>query len=251
MKTSFKIFSVLLALIGIAFITASVVSGANNLQMATLGFDALNITPVADLINHVHPVGLGTGLAFNFAALTVDASIGWQDGDEDMGGYGVTAYLGLYSHIETWPTIPANPTTMAELVTLVGNFVMATNKHFIKVKLAPNSLELNPESQGENVGQKSFNIKGSFIFAGSKSEQRAYARMLNNASGCLIIPDGNERICVGSEDRPITFKPKGKSGKKATDAKEFVYEFETDSFVPGYTYNGTVILDTETLPEIS
>lgn len=177
-----------------------------------------------------------------------------NDGDENMGGFGQVAYLALRSHISGYPTIPAPsvPTGLDELVALTGDFSFNTGKHFIKVLVAPGSLFASPESQGEYPGAKSFAIKGGFSIPGMKGKQRAMARILNNSYGILIVPEEDgTRMCYGSELHPLHFTPKGDSGKKAADTKRFDVEFTTDSFVPGYTYNGTIILDGETLPAVS
>jgi len=208
----------------------------------------------AGIIDPGHTSLAFAGFAFSGLADTAFDNFEQNDGDENMGGFGQVAYLALRSHISGYPTIPAPtvPTSLDELVALTGDFSFLTGKHFIKVLVAPGSLFASPESQGEYPGAKSFAIKGGFSIPGMKGTQRAMARILNNSYGVLIVPEEDgSRMCYGSELHPLHFTPKGDSGKKAADTKRFDIEFTTDSFVPGYTYNGTIILDGETLPAVS
>jgi hypothetical protein len=229
MKTAFG----LIGIIGLLFTIASIFSFGPDfgaMSMATIGFAFSSLSDA------------------NFNAMEAN------DGDENMGGYGQVAYLALRSNIATYPTIPEadEPTTFEELVALEGNFTFHSGKHFLKILVAPGSLFVNPESQGEYPGAKSFALKGGFTLAGMKPKARAIARILNNSYGVLIIPEEDgTRMCYGTELHPIHFTPKGDSGKKAADTKRFDFEFAADSFVPGYTYNGSIALDGETLPPIS
>jgi hypothetical protein len=205
-----------------------------------------------DLSIFNHGVGATLAGGINLTSYSLSKEAGAKDGDEGMGGFGSVGYLALRSHIKTYPTLPANPTNDDELVTLNGNYVMMAGMYFIKIYYSPDSINLDPESQGENVGGKSFQPKGKFFIAGFNNKPRALARILNNSSGVLIfIDDDGTRISIGTQQRPVTFKPKGKSGSKAADAKGFECEFTTDSFVPGFTYNGEIPLSGETLPAVS
>lgn len=221
-----------------------------------MGLAMLAFTIVSFFAGIFDPVSSGLVLG-NFALASIQDTdmSAWemQDGEENMGGFGQVVYLGLRSQITAYPTLPSETATSFEdLVTLGGDFTFSTGKHFIKILVAPESMQYNPESQGEYPGAKSFSLKGSFIIPGMRADQRAIARILNNSYGILIIPqEDGTRICLGTETRPVHFSPKGKSGQKAADTKVFEFEFTTDSHVPGYNYNGTIPLDGVTLPAIS
>jgi hypothetical protein len=202
------------------------------------------------------PTSAGLSLANFTLASIADSELTtfeMTEGEENMGGFTQVAYLGLRSHITGYPTLPSEEsTTLEELVALVGDYSFAADKHFIKILAVPGGLQLNPESQGEYPGAKSFKLSGSFIISGMRAKQRAIARLLNNCYGVLIIPEEDgTRLNIGTQMRPVHFTPKGKSGQKAADTKVFEFEFTTDSFVPGYTYNGVIALDGETLPAVS
>lgn len=242
------LFSVVIGSFASAVVDAQVMVAGHNMLPAIIsgglfGLAWIPFTPVGSLCNFV----IGSILDEEFD------SIEMADGEENMGGFTQVAYLGLRSHITAYPTLPDdNATTFEDMVALVGNYTFASNKHFMKILCAPGGLELNPVSQGEYPGAKSFNLKGKFIIPGLGAKNRAFARLLNNSYGVLIIPEEDgTRIAIGTQLRPVHFLPAGKSGIKAADTKIIEYEFMTDSFVPGYTYNGTIPLDGETLPVVS
>ena len=209
------------------------------------------------VMDHIVSPGLANVSYAGFSlALIQDADLNaWQmqDGEENMGGFPQVMYLGLRSHITGYPTEPAdNATTFDQMVELSGDYAFAQGKHFIKILVAPNSAGFNPEGQGDYPGTKSFKIAGTFVIPGMKNQHRAIARLMNNAYGILIIPqDDGSRLAFGTEGRPVHFLPKGKSGDKPADAKQFTYEFNTDSHVPGFTYKGVIALDGVTLPAVS
>jgi hypothetical protein len=183
-------------------------------------------------------------LCVNFGAIA-NPTFPDIDGREAMGGYTSIAYIALKSDIATWPTQPdiETVTKVGDLAKLLGAFVMKEGKYFIKVMVKPGTSQFTPEGQGE-VGGKSFKPKGQFFLPGIDDETMGLSRLLNNKFGVVILPDpdGNHRICVGTEELPAEFKPTGESGQKAADVKGFTYAFEADSFAPGWIYEGAIPL---------
>lgn len=233
---SFKIISVLCLILGVTLMLGSGIS------MLDTGIQ------LPDFL--MGSTGVSTA-AIAFGSIVMPNQTGYVDGEENMGGFGVVAYLALASDITGWPTEATAPTTLAEMVILTGNFTMDTNKYFLKILVPPDTLTNDPEGQGE-PGGRSFKNKGKFFLPGFDSENRGLARRLNNSRGVIIIPtDDGYRLMMGSETRPVQFMPSGKSGTKASDAKGFEFSYENDSFAPGYTYNGTIALSGSTLPAIS
>lgn len=187
----------------------------------------------------------------SFASVTMPQTTGYEDGDENMGGFGVVAYLALHSDIATWPQEYTDPNTLEKMVKLHGNFAMVAQKYFLKIMVPADTLSNDPEGQGE-IGGRSFKNKGKFFIPGFDGENRGLARRLNNSRGVIIIPtDDGYRLMIGSENRPVQFMPSGKSGMKAADAKGFEYSYENDSFAPGYTYNGSIPLSGSTIAAVS
>lgn len=187
------------------------------------------------------PAGI---LMLNFGAITSLATPD-IDGREAMGGYPSVAYLALLDDIETFPTEPdvETITTVAAAAKLTGTFDMKAAKYFYTVRVKPRSIQFTPEGQGE-VGGKSFKVKGSFFIPGIDDDSMGLARVLNNRYGVLVIPDpdGQNRICIGTYNLPAEFGATGASGQAAADAKGFTFNFECDSFAPGWIYNGAIPL---------
>jgi hypothetical protein len=188
----------------------------------------------------------------SFASVTMPTDTGFEDGEENMGGNGVIAYIALFSDISVWPAELTTPTTLEQMVALSGNFTMKSQKYFIRVTVPPDSLSDDNDTQGEPGGQ-SFKNKGVFKIPGKDGTNRGLARRLKNSMGIIIIPnEENYRICYGTEFHPVRFSIGGKSGLKAADYKGFEYNWECDSNAPGHTYNGSIPLSGAiTLPAIS
>lgn len=185
-------------------------------------------------------------IAFSAAPLT------WEDGSENMGGFRNYLYLIPISHIQTEATLPASPSTSAEMVTLSGSHTLVDGKYWKKVYATTGSVKYTPENQGEIDGQ-SFKQKGAFLFPGSGDDVNALARLVNNGNFILILVEENgKRVQVGSKGHPARIKPAPDFGAAAADRKGFNFEFEADSFVAALRYNGTIPLsETETEEAIS
>ena len=237
-SNSFKI------LMGLCLIIALVLIGTSAIDIVQHGFTAV-----------ASGTFVGTTIASGFSLGTISDSeftdIGLQEGDEDMGGFGCVGYLALRQHISGYPTLPniTTPTDIGDLVTLIGDYTFSGTNHFMKILVPPDTISIDPESQGENIGGKSFKQKGTFMVAGFSKKNAGLARILNNSFGILVIPqEDGSRLAIGSELRPVRFtKVAGKSGLKAADAKGFTYEYETDSHAPFYYYEGEIVLDGETI----
>lgn len=194
-------------------------------------------------IYHLIPF-LDNALCTNFGSIA-NMTIPDVDGREAMGGFTATAYLAFISEIETFPTLPdiETVTDVGDLVKLIGSFVMKQGKYFYEVKVPPSTSKFTPAGQGE-IGGKSFKPKGDFFIPGVDDQSMGLARMCNNKFGIVILtdPDGKHRICIGTNDLPCTFSPTGEGGQKPADRKGFTFTFETDSFAPGWIYEGPIPL---------
>jgi hypothetical protein len=220
--------------------------------LSIIGFSEFAITQ--DIADFLFGASGASGVTTATFAWPVTGKVGYKDGDENMGGFGIVAYLGLYDDIEEWP-VPGSfdeANSLEDLVSTTGDFVMIEGKKFLKVFVAPETLNLNPEGQGE-PGGRSFKPTCEFVLPGYSAQNRGLARKLNNARGCIIIPDdkGTFRHLVGTENRPAFFKPTGSSGTKPADLKGFTYSVDCSQFAPSFDYNGPIPLTSETLPAIS
>ncbi len=190
----------------------------------------------------VEPVSVTVASGFAFA------SVDWQGGD-NIGGFTSEAFLGIYHEIDDFPALTDNPTTDAELVTLVGDYVMKDTKKFIRIYVTPRTFGMEAENQGEIDG-KSFVQKGTFFYPGGREEAIALARKLNNARGILIGIDPNtgKRIQMGSKEFPCHFTPKLNFGNEPTSRRGLTIEFESDNFMPALIYPGAIPLSEGEIP---
>lgn len=192
-------------------------------------------------------------LMLNFGAITT-ITTPEIDGRESMGGYTSIAYLALINDIEGFPSEPDVETIQAVIAAakLTGAYTMKQDKYFYMIRVKPRSIQFTPEGQGE-VGGKSFKVRGSFMIPGIDDESMGLARVLNNRYGILILPDpdGKNRINIGTNALPCEFSATGESGQAAADAKGFTFNFECDSFAPGWIYNGAIPLSGSTVGAIS
>lgn len=213
------------------------------LSIVGMVFIAFSFVSILQGAPDVTGVVLATGFTF--------ASLDWTGGD-NMGGFTSEAYLGISSEIDTWATLPANPTTDAQMVTLTGTYACKSTKSFYKIYVTPRTFGGDSDSQGEIDG-KSFLQKGEFFYPGTKTEALAFARKMNNNRGVLIGIDPNtgNRIQFGTKDFPLFFSPSVKFGKTATDRKGVMIEFETDHTHPAVIYNGAIPLSEGQVDPIS
>lgn len=159
--------------------------------------------------------------------------LNWPCGSENMGGYKNRLLFIPACAVSAVPELPSTVSDAADLVTADGAFTfIETNGAPMFIYATPKTVQLDAENQGETDGQ-SFRQFGSFFHPGSKAENAAFARKVNNTAGYLIIEGPNsEQYMVGSKGLPCTIKPSFAGGAERTDRKGMTYEFEADSFAP-------------------
>ena len=191
-------------------------------------------------------IGVTTAMAFAFTDMTFD------DYPESMGGFASVAYIGFIPEIATFPTRNLNPSTNAEAIKLIGSYGMKAEKKFIEVYVTPETFGATAENQGEIDG-KSFHIKGEIFYPGTEADCLALCRKINNARGVLIgiNPNTGERYNFGEQYLPVRFKPKVDFGKGPADRRGATIEWECDSFVPAWVYEGSIPLSTSVIPPVS
>lgn len=183
-------------------------------------------------------------MAFAFLYNDLD----WEGGD-NIGGFTSTGYLAIHHEVDTWPTFNRNATTDAEMVELTGDYVMKEGKKFYKVYFTQRTAGAESENQGEIDG-KSFMQKPVFFIPGTRTQNLAAARKLNNARGILLVKDPNtgEMIQFGDEDFPLHFKPRVAFGNQPTDRRGLFVDCEADNFNAALVYKGTIPLTPAAAP---
>jgi len=170
------------------------------------------------------------------------SDLDWEGGD-NIGGFTSTGYLAIHHEVGTWPTFNRNATTDAEMVELTGDYVMKEGKKFYKVYFSQRTAGAESENQGEIDG-KSFMQKPTFFIPGTRTQNLAAARKLNNARGILLVKDPNtgDIIQFGDEDFPLHFKPRVAFGNQPTDRRGLFVDCEADNFNAALIYKGTIPL---------
>lgn len=188
-------------------------------------------------------INLESGLALAMALPVGFGPLNWPCGSENMGGYKNRLLFIPACAVSAVPELPEidDTSTPADLVTAIGSFVFkdAESKPMF-IYATDKTVQLDAENQGETDGQ-SFRQFGQFFHPGSKAENGAFARKVNNTPGYLIIEDPNGvQYMVGSKGLPCTIKPAFAGGTARTDRRGTTYTFEADSFCP-YIILGTPI----------
>lgn len=179
--------------------------------------------------------------------LFVFANLTWADGTENMGGLQVIGYFALISEVDNFPTLPANPSSAAEEVTLEASpgFTMLAGKYFRKIYSTLETSEVVDENQGERDGQ-SFVHKATIFYPGTKPEALAFAKNVNNSNMVFIFieSDGQRRV-IGSKAFPAKCKPSFTTGKATGDRKGMTLEITSYGYTPAPLYNGVIRLEGE------
>lgn len=156
--------------------------------------------------------------------------LNWPCGSENMGGYKNRLLFIPACGVKTVPELPEEVIDVADLVTAEGAFTFTkaeTKPMFIYA--TDKTVQYDAENQGEIDGQ-SFRQFGSFFHPGTKVENAAFARAVNNTPGYLVLEgtDGVQYL-VGAKGLPCRIKPSLTGGAQRTDRRGFSYEFEADS----------------------
>jgi hypothetical protein len=159
------------------------------------------------------------------------------DGRDNDGGLLVFAYWTLYHDIATFPKVPANPTTLAEKVTIADPFVMKTGTKFWQFQ----STLLTPFLDSEGVGERdsrSAENKLTLKRAGNEDEILGWIEQVKNSDLVLIVShiNGKKRV-LGSEGLPASLeKFTIKSGGAVKDEISVTAEFmSVGRIAPFYT----------------
>lgn len=159
----------------------------------------------------------------------------WAQGKENMGGYtGRLAYI-PDAWVKKAPRIPnlEKATEITDLATASGSFeFIEAGKKPVFIYASDKTVSFTSENQGE-VDGRSFNQKASFNHPGASVENAAFARLVNNLPGYLILEetDGTQRL-MGQPGLLVSLAPSFAGGQARPDKKGTTYNAECDSFVP-------------------
>jgi hypothetical protein len=172
---------------------------------------------------------------------TIDKNL--PNGD-NMGGISQLIYYGLYADVETFPTQPVSPTTLAEAATLTGDLVMKSGKRLWEMYLTDDTGEYKMELVGEVDGHSYVNHL-SLFHPGLQDKILGFMRAAKNENLVFIVVDSDgQKYVMGDALRPAVLagSPDGAGTGKATAARkgismEFTYKTNNQ-----FVYKGNIPL---------
>lgn len=163
---------------------------------------------------------------------------------ENMGGIAQVVYYGLWSDVDTWPTKPSSPTTLAQNGALTGDITMKAGKSLHKLYITDDTGEFQIEPVGEKDG-KSFVLHLRLFHPGLNAEILGFNNKVKNENMVFIVPDNNgAKFLMGDQTRPATFEgpSDGQGTGKETSARRGVGMEFTYKTANVYQYVGNVPL---------
>lgn len=142
-------------------------------------------------------------------------------------------------NIVAWPT--KGNTTLANIVTMTGNFTLAADKYWKKLSLVPDANSFTCEQQG-SWGSKTFNNSVTVVLPGIQAEAAGLCAELNNDDVVFLVPqrDGKYRL-FGNEAFQATINPKQESGAAASsDSAQTTLEISVTDETPAPFYEGEI-----------
>lgn len=170
------------------------------------------------------------------------ADLDFPDGGDNDAGIASYIYLAKVKDVLNWPTLPPTPTTLAQKVTLTGNFEMKEGKRFYKLYCTRDKGDLNSDMVGE-MDSKSAENKLKIFIPRTTPENIGFLEECKNTNVVAISVerDGSMRV-IGSELLPAKlFTGKAGSGSKAGDAKGIDVEISSVGRIAPF-YTGTIPL---------
>lgn len=161
----------------------------------------------------------------------------------NMPGVTLYGYFFVHDDVDTWATIPSNPTNPGDSKVLVGDIVMKPGKQMYPLYITPGTGEIKGTLQGERDCRSWKNTLEAFT-PGMNNNQKEFADYLKNANVCIIQKDnaGVTHI-VGYEGSPAYVEDASiYTGKDATGKRGIDMVFSVDQENTPMTYNGVIQL---------
>lgn len=145
--------------------------------------------------------------------------------------------------IVTWPTLPGASdadVTLEELGTYVGNFVLASDKKWLRIDLVYNKGNLECETQGDRPSRTFLN-KLTLSYPGTTAQAAGFCRMAIDDDMVFLVPqrDGQYRV-LGSEEFETDVKPKMSTGEGTSTQGGTDIEIEATDIAPAPYYTGKI-----------
>ena len=163
-------------------------------------------------------------------------------GQINMPGTREHVYYIRREDIVTWPA--KGNTSLATIVTMSTDFVLAADKTWKKLSLVPDANSFVCEQQG-SWGSKTFNNSVTVVLPGIQEEAAGLCAELNNDDVVFLVPqrDGKYRL-FGNEAFQCTINPKQESGAAAaSDSAQTTLESSVTDETPAPFYTGEIAVE--------
>lgn len=162
-------------------------------------------------------------------------------GQKSLPGARDYMYLLRKANITTWPTRADNAAkTLAEIAKLVGDFVLAADKKWLRIALIPDQQQIVSEQIG-SYGSYLFKTTATVVIPGTEEEVTGLCAEINNDDMVILIPQRNGKFrCLGNEMFTVKVKPSQDSGKGTEDTNATTLSIEIEDEIPAPFYPGKI-----------
>lgn len=178
-------------------------------------------------------------------------NLAWNVGSVNLPGIKEKVYAVAKRDIVTWPTRPTTFTTsMGELASYVGNFVLAADTYFTEIGILVDKSPVDSKSQG-TVPSKTVLNSATFVHPGVDAEAAGFIVQANNDDVVYIVVQKNgQRRIIGNDMYQTSTSFEQKLGGAPTDEMGTTMTATvTDTCLP--LYKGTIVLSaTVTIPAL-
>jgi hypothetical protein len=181
---------------------------------------------------------------FPFTAVT-------HTGGKNVAGSQILAYFCPIASITAEPSLADDPSSLAEILYLSGNFTCAASSNFVELYLTYKTGGYKAEPAGDLDGE-GFKITAELFHPGSADAIAGFAAKCTNTPGILILVEENgERLVMGSTKHPCYLRGSFDLGKNPDDRKGFAFTAETYSGQQITRFNGAIPISGGSVPAIS
>ncbi len=170
-------------------------------------------------------------------------SIDWCTGETKLPGIKPKVYFIPKSDIVTWPKLPnvsEETTSMAELATLEGEFVLAADAKWKFLHCIVDKSPSSVENQGE-MPSKSFLNKATIFLASTEEDASGFCRMANNDDLAFLIQQKNGKFrLLGNDMGQTNVAPAQNLGDSVTSESGTTLEISVSDICPIPFYPGKI-----------
>lgn len=169
-------------------------------------------------------------------------SLDWCEGAVNLPGIRRKVYSIPKRDIVQWPTRKTTFTTsMAEIATLTGSFVLAAEKVWNEITVLVDKSPVTSESQGSKPS-KSFLNKATFVHPGVEEDATAFCALANNDDYVYIVQTkpGKYRV-IGNDMYNTETSPTINLGSEATGDMGTTLEVSVTDSMPSPFYIGEIV----------